>query len=123
MRKIPIATLAGVLAISTVAMAQTTITNGWEIYTGEDSHITCHERPVLLTGNHTDLTLSGPCRYVRLTGWHNDVTLTVVPGGTIEITGAHNDVFWHALDPTAAAPILLDKGYSNTFHRRTGNDD
>src|SRR5271170_2192871 len=57
MRKIPIATLAGVLAISTVAMAQTTITNGWEIYTGEDSHITCHERPVLLTGSHTDLTL------------------------------------------------------------------
>jgi hypothetical protein len=112
------------LLLPAAVTAQSDPNNGWAIYYGGyPRQITCDHRPVLLSGSHTDLTLSGPCWYVRLTGAHNDVVLTVVPGGTIEITGEHNDVFWHPIDPAAAQPILLDRGYSNTFHRRVGNEE
>jgi hypothetical protein len=117
-KPLTVALLGAALASPVAAEAQNAIVNGWEVYTNRVSHITCDGRPVLLNGSHTDLTLNGPCRYVRITGAHNDVTLTIVPGGTIEITGAHNDVFWYPVNPAAARPILLDHGYSNTFHRR-----
>jgi hypothetical protein len=45
-----------------------------------------------------------------------------VPGGTIEITGEHNDVFWHQQPPNPPRPRLLDSGSSNTFHDRTNGD-
>jgi hypothetical protein len=96
--------------------------NGWDIHGSEARQIACGPRPVLLNGNHTDVTLTGPCRYVRVAGAHNDVTVTVVPGGTIEITGEHNDVFWHQQPPNPPRPRLLDSGSSNTFHDRTNGD-
>ena len=83
----------------------------WDVQ-GRAAHLTCGPRPLLLTGDHQDLTVTGPCRYVRVAGRHNDISIDVVPGGTIDITGAHNDVTWHA----AATPHLLDHGISNSFH-------
>lgn len=74
--------------------------NGWLIY--QDSHvrqaIPCGQ-PILLRGNHTDLTLSGGCGYVR-------------------VAGAHNGVTWHQIAP-GQPPWLLDRGHSNTFHNWT----
>jgi Protein of unknown function (DUF3060) len=120
------ATSIAALLITTAMLgavgAQGTSGSGWAIYTDRVRHITCGDLPVLLDGNHTDLTLSGPCRYVRLDGAHNDVTVTVTPGATIEITGAHNDVYWQSLDPQGPAPMLLNHGYSNTFHHGTGDE-
>lgn len=91
----------------------------WDTY-GRVSKVTCQGRPVLLQGNHTDVTVTGPCRYVRVAGAHNDVTVDVAPGATIEITGAHNDVWWRSRIP-GPRPVLLDHGESNTFHR--GGED
>lgn len=110
--------------IATPALAQSQDPNAWEIYGREARQITCGVRPVLLNGSHSTVTLSGPCRYVRVAGAHNDVILSIIPGGTIEITGEHNDVFWHLTNPVATQkPVLLNKGYSNTFHRRTGDEN
>ena len=59
---------------------------------------------------------AGPCRFVRISGSHNDIALDIVPGGTIEITGAHNDVNWRQTEP-GPRPDLQDHGESNTFYR------
>jgi hypothetical protein len=82
---------------------------------GARQTIHCDERPIELDGYHTTLVLTGPCRMVRLVGWHNDIDISLVPGGTIEITGSHNDVSWHPTEP-GPKPTLLDHGDSNTFH-------
>ena len=47
-------------------------------------------------------------------GQRKRVTLVDELGG-IEITGAHNDVFWHQA-AAGAGPQLIDRGTSNTFH-------
>ena len=117
--------LAAALAATGAAAwaAQNPPAGAWDVYTDRVKTITCTaDRPVLLKGSHTELTLTGPCRYVRLTGAHNDIMVTLVPGGTFEITGEHNDVFWTPLDPRGRRPVLLNHGYSNTFHRRTDED-
>jgi hypothetical protein len=78
--------------------------------------IDCDGRPIFLEGDRTEINLVGPCRIVHISGSHNDITLDIVPAGTIEITGGHNDVSWRLTAPGPRAN-LQDQGESNTFHR------
>jgi hypothetical protein len=78
--------------------------------------IECDGRPISLEGDRTELSLVGPCRFVRVAGAHNDIALDIVPGGTIDITGAHNDVSWRQTE-AGPRPDLQNQGDSNTFHR------
>jgi hypothetical protein len=82
-------------------------------------NIVCEGQPIQLEGDRTELTLSGPCRLVRITGSHNDIETDIVAGGTIEITGDHNDVTWHLIEP-GPSPQLQNRGESNTLHH-SGN--
>ena len=54
--------------------------------------VQCDGRPIDLAGNRNVMTLTGPCRFVRVSGAHNDIFIDVIPAGRIEITGDHNDV-------------------------------
>lgn len=96
--------------------------NGWLVY--QDSHVTqalpCGRQPILLRGNHTDLTLTGGCAYVRVAGEHNDISIEVLQGATIDISGAHNDVTWRQIVP-GQPPRLINGGQSNSFHRWSSN--
>jgi hypothetical protein len=95
--------------------------NGWTIYNGSNrtQTIPCSDHAVLLRGNHTDTRLTGSCRYVWVAGYHNDIDVAVAPGGTIEITGKHNDVSWRQAAP-GQAPILKAGNEDNTFHSDWG---
>lgn len=116
------------LPIAAVAMATSACTNtfppvaveqnGFAVYSASRASqtIPCDARPVQLNGSHTDLRLTGPCRFVRLAGEHNDVSVQLAPGGSIEITGSHNDVTWRSLQP-GPDPVLVNRGEDNTFHR------
>lgn len=92
--------------------------DGYVHYAGGGSYA-CGPAPLSLDGSHARLELSGVCRIVRVTGEHNDVILGVAPGGTVDVTGAHNDIWWH---PTGRGrlPDLRNSGSSNTFHREGG---
>ena len=80
----------------------------------------CDGRPLALDGDHNEIVLTGDCRRVRITGEHNDVSIDVAPGGEVEITGLHDDVFWWQSRP-GPRPVLEDHGTpgTNTFHART----
>lgn len=95
-----------------------TTQNGWLAYSDSRASqtISCDGRSILLAGNRSVLTLTGDCRTVRITGEHNDITISTPPGASIEITGAHNDVTWRATT-AGIKPTLLDHGVSNDFHR------
>lgn len=77
--------------------------------------VPCDGRPIDIASDRNDMTLTGPCQFVRVSGAHNDVFVDIIPGGTIEITGNHNDVSWRTIQP-GPLPILQDKGQSNSFH-------
>ena len=56
------------------------------------------------------MTLVGPCRFVRSQrGSHNDIAVDIVPAGTIDIIGGHNDVSWRQTGP-GPRPDLQDHG-------------
>jgi hypothetical protein len=95
--------------------------NGVTHYTTSRSReiIQCDGKPIQLEGDRTEITLTGPCRFVRITGAHNDIETDIVAGGTIEITGSHNDVTWRLIEP-GSSPQLLNSGESNTLHH-SGN--
>ena len=79
--------------------------------------VDCGGRAIELDGSHTDTQLTGYCPLVRVAGEHNDVTVPVPPGGTIEITAPHNDVTWQQTAP-GPPPRLLALAPSNSFHPR-----
>jgi hypothetical protein len=126
MRKSIIAVLAVVAALATTCAARADhplsgqVDGGWQNYplSHVRREIFCDGRPVLLTGDHTKLRLSGDCPRVRVAGRHNDIFVDLLPGGMIEITGAHNDVTWHAARPYPR-PRLVNAGSRNTFHIAT----
>jgi hypothetical protein len=78
--------------------------------------IDCDGRPIVLEGDRTEIGLVGPCRIVQITGSHNDISVDIVPAGTIAVTGGHNDVSWRLTVP-GPPPVLQDQGESNSFHR------
>ena len=119
MRALAFGALCGSIALQACAPSRTPPVekNGWLVY--QDSYVTatapCTQEPILFNGSHTDFTLNGACSHVQVAGEHNDITIQVGPGATIEITGTHNDVTWQQMSP-GPPPHLLDTGISNTFH-------
>ena len=91
--------------------------DGWLHYADSRARGTypCKDMPVSLDGNRNDVRLTGGCQRVRVAGDHNDVHVDVAPGGTIEVTGGHNDVTWRQTAP-GPKPELKDTGASNSFH-------
>jgi hypothetical protein len=92
---------------------------GWLIYSESRirTPIACGPTPIQLTGDRLDTKLTGECHYVRITGAHNDIEIDVAPGGTIEMLGTNNDVFWNQVRP-GPSPRLINNGSSNTFHQK-----
>ena len=80
------------------------------------STIQCAGQPIVLSGDRNLLRLTGDCRDVTVAGRRNDVHVDIEPGGTIEITGARNDVTWRQTGP-GPAPNLKPTGPNNAFHR------
>lgn len=110
--------LASAIACTNEAKPPTITANGVVQYSTSRTKQTvpCDGRPIDIAGDRNDMTLSGPCQFVRVSGAHNDVYIDVIPAGTIEITGDHNDVSWRPIQ-RGPRPNLVDRGESNTFHR------
>ena len=83
-----------------------------------DPHVARVHCEIQVEGDRTETRLTGPCRFVRITGSHNDVEVDIVPAGVIEITGGHNDVNWRQIQQ-GPRPTLTSSGESNSFHNIT----
>ena len=118
-----LATAAGFLLLvgcTYTTTATPVVENGWTVYrqTRLAARVACGDRPVLIAGNRVEMHLTGTCHQVRISGNHNDVSVEVAPGGTIEITGANNDVTWTMPSP-GARPTMIDSGKGNSIHSGT----
>ncbi|MDE2005589.1 MAG: DUF3060 domain-containing protein [Rhodospirillales bacterium] len=107
--------LAGCTAQEAVAPIQK---DGWIVYSGDHVavHAVCGAMPIRLTGSHTQGYLTGACAQVELTGNHNDVDVSMAPGGSFTILGDSNDVWWTPSTP-GATPTLTIRGQGDAFHR------
>jgi Protein of unknown function (DUF3060) len=83
---------------------------------------TCDGRPFVVDADRVSLRIGGPCRQIVIAGDHNDIEVSMLPGGVVEITGAHNDVTWRQMG-RGPRPVLSDRGQSNSFHRGAREDD
>jgi hypothetical protein len=92
--------------------------NGWVSYNFERGTytITCDARPLLINGDRLNLSIVGGCANVQIAANHSDIGIDVVPGGQINIVGAHNDVTWNQVG-AGPRPDLQDHGDANTYHR------
>ncbi len=75
----------------------------------------CTELPVVVELSRASISLVGNCGFVRVAGEHLTVTVELASGGTIEATGAHNDIYWKQA-AGSRPPTLINAGSSNTFH-------
>lgn len=105
------------IACTNEAKPPTITANGVVQYTTSRTKQTvqCDGRPIDIASDRNEMTLTGPCQFVRVSGAHNDIYSDVIAGGTIEITGDHNDVTWRQIQP-GPRPNLQDRGQNNTFH-------
>lgn len=90
---------------------------GWQRVqsVNRERRVVCGELPVLVEVSHAGLGLIGSCGYVRVAGDHLDLSVDLSPGGTIEVTGGHNDITWR--QPRGPRPpTLINAGTSNSFH-------
>ncbi|HTZ71902.1 MAG TPA: DUF3060 domain-containing protein [Acetobacteraceae bacterium] len=113
--------LAGSGCASQPAQPPTTDAQGVLHYTASyvTQKVVCADHPIVLEGDHTDMTLTGACRLVTLSGSHNDIMVDMAAGGSFVITGAHNDVTWRQAEP-GPPPSTQNKGDSNTYHFMPG---
>lgn len=77
--------------------------------------VQCTGTPIAVDGNHTNMTLVGACRRVRVSGDYNNISVDIVPRGLIEITGQHNDVTWRQIRP-GPRPTLRALAPHNNFY-------
>jgi len=94
------------------------VPDGYVHVTQRSGTIACDGRPVSVDSMHADIVVRNDCRRVRLAGSHDDVTVYIQPGGSIEITGHHNDLVWRQTGP-GPRPYLIGGGETNTFHRNS----
>ena len=92
------------------------LSDGRQHFTQDHTNTTigCGGAPFQVDAYRVTLKLTGPCREVIVAGDHNDVETDVLPGGTVQITGSHNDVTWRQMAP-GPRPALLNSGRGNTF--------
>ena len=92
--------------------------DGFVHYSGGGS-VVCDRRPVSFDGSHARIEASGSCTAIRVTGEHSDIIVEMAPGGLMEATGAHNDIWWRTARP-GPPPVFRNTGVSNSVHRDDG---
>ena len=76
----------------------------------------CGGRPMAVDGSHRDIVLQTNCRRIRVAGWHDDLTVYVEPGSSIEVTGSHDSIIYR-LVRRGAAPQWTNRGTANELIR------
>ena len=73
------------------------------------SRIACEGRAVVVQGTDHDLTFTGDCAGLELTGTGSTVTIDLRPGATVSVTGTDQTVRWRS----AKAPKVSITGVDN----------
>ena len=78
----------------------------------------CEGRPTAVDGSHKDVALKNNCRQVRISGSHDDVTVYVEPGASIEVTGMRDTVIYR-LVRRGPPPRWVNLGEGNELLRNS----
>jgi hypothetical protein len=76
---------------------------------GQENTVACDGRAVVVEGTDHDLTFTGDCAGLKLTGTGSKVTIDLRPGAVVSVTGTDQTVRWRS----AKAPKVSVTGVDN----------
>lgn len=82
--------------------------------TGIEQHntIACEGRAVVVSGTDHELTFTGDCAGLTLTGTGSTVTIDLRPGAAISVTGTDQTVKWRSARPPKVSITGVDNHVS-----------
>lgn len=80
---------------------------------GHKRTIPCQGRRVEIQGTNHDITLTGVCAGLELTGVDNKVSITLTPDAVLEVSGTGQVVRWRS----SGQPRQILDGFDNTVTR------
>lgn len=80
---------------------------------GHKRTIPCQGRRVEIQGTNHDITLTGVCAGLELTGVDNKVSITLTPDAVLQVSGAGQVVRWRS----SGQPRQIVDGIDNTVTR------
>jgi hypothetical protein len=74
--------------------------------------IACEGRAVIVAGTDHELTFTGACAGLKLTGTGSKVTIDLAPGATVSVTGTDQTVRWRSAKPPKVSMTGVDNSVS-----------
>ncbi len=75
----------------------------------------CHGGPAMVEGVDNQVTITGDCASLSVSGTDNIVRIALVPGARITVSGVDNAVYWTA--PGNSRPRIAMSGVDNVVRR------
>jgi hypothetical protein len=79
--------------------------------------LACAGAPAVVNGDRNQITFSGGCASLHLTGSANRITIDLAPGAILNVTGGDNSVRYTPVMPT---PVVTAEGTANHIVAGTG---
>ena len=79
---------------------------------GQTRSIECDGRAAVVEGTDHDLTFTGACAGLKLTGTGSKVTIDLAPGAPVTVTGTDQTVRWRSAKPPKVSVTGIDNSVS-----------
>nr|WP_295111715.1 DUF3060 domain-containing protein [uncultured Caulobacter sp.] len=79
---------------------------------GQSRTVACDGRAAVVEGTDHDLTFTGACAGLTLTGTGNKITIDLAPGAPVSVTGTDQTVRWRAVKPPKVNVTGIDNSVS-----------
>ncbi len=80
---------------------------------GQENAVACEGRNVIVEGTDHDLTFTGDCASLKLTGTGSKIAIDLRPGASVSVTGTDQTVRWRS----ARAPKVSITGVDNSVSK------
>lgn len=74
--------------------------------------IECDGRGVIVEGTDHDLTFTGGCASLKLTGTSSKISIDLAPGASVSVTGTDQTVRWRSAKPPKVSVTGVDNSVS-----------
>lgn len=79
---------------------------------GQGNTIACEGRDVIVEGTDHDLTFTGDCASLKLTGTGSKIAIDLRPGAVVLVTGTDQTVKWRSAKPPKVSMTGIDNHVS-----------
>lgn len=100
--------------VSATAEAQTSTNTAGFMNSGQTATIDCPGGQGEIMGSNNNLTITGNCTTLALSGPGNTISIHFAPGGQISFLGSHNTISWTSVDGKSPKVTYMGSGNKST---------